>query len=261
MSGFEQRKAPRVKLEVNCVFWPEDGEAPAAGSLGCTINLSLTGLAMHCDHPLHRHGRMPLEMSLPGSRKSLKLPVEVVDCRRSTDSKWAYQARLTFDHPDLAGQHSLLAFLLPQQRQIDKDGMSPALVEERGESRSLVELLARYREAGEMELAKLQEQHSYLELETLLGSRYFPNMASVLARNISGHGICLLAARPFHEGGRLLLELTLPELGQPLWALASVQWAREEGSGLYRHAAGLRFQAIRKADALAVEAYIQRQGG
>jgi|GEM_PF-6663600 hypothetical protein len=261
MSGFDQRKAPRVKLEVNCVFWPEDGEAPAAGCLGTTINLSLSGLAMHCDYQLRRHGRMQVEMSLPGSRQSLKLPAQVVDCRHSTDSKWAYQARLSFDDPGPAGLHSLLAFLLPQQRQIDRDGMSPALVEQRGESRSEVELGARYREAGEAELSKLAEQHSYLEMEPLLGSHYFPNMASVLARNISGHGICLLAARPFREGSQLLVELTLPSLGQPLWVLASVQWAREEDSGLYRHAAGLRFQAIRKADALAVEAYIQRQGG
>ncbi len=251
-SGFDQRKAPRAKVEINCVFWPPDSQAPAAGCLGQTINLSSSGLAMHCDRQVSRHDVMGLELVLPGSRQRLRLQAEVVDCRHSQEERWSWQVRLSFLRPAPEARHALLAFLLPQQRQVDRDGMSPALGE--------AELRVRFRELGEPEMAKLLEQRTYLDFETLRASRFFPNTAAVLERSIPDGGLSLLAARPFREGGKVLLELGLPDLEQPLWALAAVQWVREE-EGLYRHAAGLHFLAIRKADALAVEAFIQRQGG
>jgi hypothetical protein len=251
-SGFDQRKAPRARVELNCVFWPADSQAPAAGCLGQTINLSSSGLAMHCDYPVHRHDRMDLELVLPGSAQSLRLPAEVVDCRHSQEGLWSCQVRLSFVRPDAEARHALLAFLLPQQRQVDKDGMSPALLKS--------ELRVRFRELDEAELAQLMAQRGYLDFETLQNSRFFTNTAALLARATPESGISVLAARPFHEGGKLLLELGLPDLEQTVWALAVVRWAREE-EGLYRHAAGLHLLAIRKADALVVEAFVQRQGG
>jgi hypothetical protein len=265
-TGFDNRKAPRVKIAL-ALYFQVGGEGPVYP--GRTKNFSETGTAFGANQPVQKHDLLNMELSLPGQMRPITLPGQVIDCRwlgERTDG-FLYEIRTRFLSPSEDALYMIRQSLAPLVvRKEGGGGMVAALVEERNNARVEVGLEVRLREVDDKEVGRSMQQHLYMDFDALMHSKYLPHMALVLTENISTGGLKLTAPLHLADGNKLALELKLPGLDLPVRALAVVQWAT--GSDMPGHCTvGIRFLAVRKEDALAIEGFVikrqrlQHEGG
>jgi hypothetical protein len=174
-------------------------------------------------------------------------------------SKPGFEVRCSFLEPGADESAAIRAALAPLLDRAKLPGqVATAVVEERKDARMAASLQVRFREVGDHEVVQFMESRVYMDFDTLLQSRFFPNMVSVLTEDISAGGLKLLSEKPFQEGKKLAVELRLPSVDLPVRALTVVMWAKPASDLPGMHWGGLRFLAIRKEDALAVEAFVQK---
>jgi hypothetical protein len=246
--GFENRKAARIKTDLNLCYW-QGGSDKGPAVWGQSINLSESGLAFHAPAGLNKSDIILLEFSLPGRDRPLRLFGEVVHSEREASAR--HHSRIKFldlqsDELQLLRRHVLLVsdpamassmdwgkVYFPNRQSIPVSARELSASEQKqcldgaGGSRRCISI---------KETSFLRHFQEFLEAS--FGSRVPGNFR-------------MLGSKAFHEHSSLWLELQLPE--GPLQGLAEVLWSRREDGGEARAESGLIWTGFEKQRAIQLE--------
>jgi hypothetical protein len=238
--GFENRRSLRVKIDQKVHFWP-GAAAEGAGAWGQTLNLSATGMAFHAPQGAEKGTRILLEMSLPGQKRSLHLPAEVIFCERDFAGERHYQMRVSFLELEAEDRQNLRLYVL----QVAEPNMGWG----RGYFPGQPAVDIKYRELPAADREQWMQSRAYLTMKELT---YLKNFQMVLERRLgtkAPDSLKLVGSRPLKEHSDVWMELDLPH-GQ-LHFLAKTLWCGQEPGE--KAQCGLGLSAFHKDEAMKLE--------
>jgi hypothetical protein len=242
--GFENRKSIRIKTKLNIFFWPQDTHE-GQGTLGEVLNLSETGLAMHCAAGPAPGEGLQLEFSLDSRKAPLRVKAKVVHNEPAPTGQTGRVLRVQFLDVDSADRLLL--------RQTILQFADPKLAAQTGWGKSYFDagqgIETKYRILAQSEQQQALADRSYLSAKELIYLKKVQDFLEQALGSKTPSNFKLLGSRALVENGYAWLELNL-DSGH-LHLLAKVLWCKQEEEE--KAEAGLSVLAIHKDEALRME--------